>query len=243
MKKVSRAQVEEIETNREDIRIRIIEAAINLLKEGGRDALTTRGVADAAKIQAPTLYRLFGDKRELLDAVAEYGYMTAFNKKKKDLKPSPNPIDDLRNAWDLHISFGLENPELYSLMFGDPRAGFASPAVEKYRQQPSELIHRIAIIGCLKVSEKRAAELIHSITSGVVLALLAMPEDKRDLSLAKDAREAVIAAITTDSQTLNKPGAESTAIALQAMLPNVKSLTDGERHLLAELLERISTRG
>ena len=242
MKKASRAQVKKTETNREDTRIRIIKAAIKLLKERGRDALTTRGVAEAAKVQAPTIYRLFGDKRGLLDAVADYGYVTAFNKK-KGLKSGPDPIDDLRCIWDLKISFGLENPELYSLMFGDPGAGFVSPAVEKSLRQPNELMHRIAVTGRLKVSEKRAAELLHSVNLGVILALLAMPEDKRDLSLSNDAYEAVIAAITTDSQTMYKPGAENAAITLHAMLPNIKSLTDGERHLLTELLERISIHG
>jgi len=242
MKKVNRVRVEEIKTNCEDVRIRIIKAAITLLKERGRDALTTRGVADAAKIQAPTLYRLFGDKRGLLDAVAEYGYVTAFNRK-KELKTGPNPIDDLRHFWDGHISFGLENPVLYSLMFGELRTGFVSPTDEKCRQVLGEFIHRIAVTGRLKVNEKHAAKLIFSVSSGVVLALLAMPEGKRDLNLARDAREVVIAAITTDSQTLNEPGAEGASIALLAMLPNVKSLTDGERHLLAELLERISIRG
>ena len=107
----------------------------------------------------------------------------------------------------------------------------------------NKFVHRIAVAGQLKVSEKHAAELVYSVNSGVTLALLSTPEDKRDLSLAKDACEAVIAAITTDSQTSNKPGAKSTAITLQAMLPNIKSLTDGERHLLAELLEKISISG
>lgn len=242
MKKVNCAQVEKIETSREDARIRIIKAAIKLLKERGRDALTTRGVAEAAKIQAPTIYRLFGDKQGLLDAVAEYGYVTSFNKKKK-LKLGPDPIDDLRCLWDLKIAFGMENPELYTLMVGDPGACFVSPAAEKSRQQAYGFINRIAVTGRLKVSEKRAAELIHSVNTGIVFALLAMPEDKRDMSLARDACEAVIAMITTDSQISNKHGVKSVAIALQAILPNVKSLTDGERHLLTELLERISIRG
>lgn len=241
MKKVSHAQVDENKTSREDIKIRIIQSAINILKESGRDALTTRGVAEAAEIQAPTIYRLFGDKQGLIDAVTEYGYVMGFEKKKM-FKPSSNPIDDLRQVWNLKISFGLENPELYTLMFGDPRAK-VSKAVEKSRQQPNELVHRIAVTGQLKVSEKRAVELIHSVNSGVILTLLSTPEDKRDIKLAKDACEAVIKAITNDSQPLNKTEIKSTAITLKAMLPNVKSLTDGERHLLTELLERISIQG
>ena len=40
-------------------------------------AVTTRAVADAAGVQAPTLYRLFGDKDGLMEAVAEH-VMAAF---------------------------------------------------------------------------------------------------------------------------------------------------------------------
>lgn len=70
-----------------------------------------------------------------------------------------------------------------------------------------------------------------------------MPEEQRDLRLAQDACEAVIAAITNDPPTSNKPGAAAAAITLKAALPEVKSLTDGERFFLAELLDRIATRG
>ncbi|MBC8122483.1 MAG: TetR family transcriptional regulator, partial [Gemmatimonadaceae bacterium] len=52
----------------DDVRARIVVAAAGLIDSGGRDAATTRAVAAAAAVQAPTIYRLFGDKRGLLDA-------------------------------------------------------------------------------------------------------------------------------------------------------------------------------
>ena len=55
----------------ETVRDRIVAAGATILAEGGREALTTRAVASAAGIQAPTIYRLFGDKDGLLYAVAE----------------------------------------------------------------------------------------------------------------------------------------------------------------------------
>ena len=42
-----------------------------LLRDEGPGAVTTRGVAQAAGVQAPAIYRLFGDKDGLLEAVAE----------------------------------------------------------------------------------------------------------------------------------------------------------------------------
>ena len=57
---------------RDDVRTAIVEAAARLLREEGVRAVTTRGVAQAAGVQAPTIYRLFRDKDGLVDAVAEH---------------------------------------------------------------------------------------------------------------------------------------------------------------------------
>lgn len=57
-------------------RQRVIEAAADLLAREGRDAVTTRAVAVAAGLQPPAIYRLFGDKDGLLEAVAEHGFAT-----------------------------------------------------------------------------------------------------------------------------------------------------------------------
>ncbi len=46
---------------REQVRGRVVAAAARLLGEHGAAAVTTRAVAQAAGVQAPTIYRLFGD--------------------------------------------------------------------------------------------------------------------------------------------------------------------------------------
>src|SRR3954468_23951911 len=110
-----------------DTRTRIVTAAAALLADGGRDAVTTRAVASAAGVQAPTIYRLFGDKSGLLDAVAEHGF-AAYLTEKGVPEATRDPIEDLKAGWDLHVGFGLANPALYALMYGDPRA--PSPAAQ-----------------------------------------------------------------------------------------------------------------
>ncbi|MDJ0345709.1 TetR/AcrR family transcriptional regulator [Streptomyces sp. H10-C2] len=81
--------------------------------------MTIRSVSNAAGVQAPTIYRLFGDQQRLLDAVAAHGF-TTYLSGKTNVKPSADPIEDLRSDWDLHVNFGLANPGLYSLMYGRP---------------------------------------------------------------------------------------------------------------------------
>src|SRR5262249_26311623 len=104
---------------REQTRHRIIEAAIGLLERDGRDAVTTRSVAVAAGGQPAAIYRLFGDKGGLLDAVAEHGFAAFLAAKHLDPDPA-DPIADLRAGWDLAVEFGLANPALYALMSTEP---------------------------------------------------------------------------------------------------------------------------
>ena len=101
-----------------DSRDVIIDAATQLIASGGRDAATTRAVAKAAGVQAPTIYRMFGDKDGLLDAVAEQGFAEYVAQKARK-KPHADPVQDLRDGWDTHVTFSLANPGLFAIMTGD----------------------------------------------------------------------------------------------------------------------------
>ncbi|MCX5085477.1 MULTISPECIES: TetR/AcrR family transcriptional regulator [unclassified Streptomyces] len=50
---------------------RILDAAAVLLEEGGVEAVTTRVIAERAGITAPSLYRFFADRDQVLDALME----------------------------------------------------------------------------------------------------------------------------------------------------------------------------
>ena len=59
---------------------RILGAAAALIEEGGVDAVTTRAIAGRAAITAPSLYRFFADREQVLDALIEQhlGRLSAF---------------------------------------------------------------------------------------------------------------------------------------------------------------------
>ena len=226
--------------SRDDTRARIIASAIDLLNHGGRDAVTTRAVAEAAGVQVPALYRLFGDKHALLDAVAEHGFAT-YLAEKGIRKPGPDPVENLRTGWDLHVAFGLSHPAIYLLMYADPRPGVRSPAAATSHRVLTEHLRPVAAAGRLRFSEERAAQLFHASGCGTVLTLLAQAEEDRDMRLSEIAREAAIAAITTDAPAFESSGPAAAAVALRAVLPEVQSLSDGERSLLTEWLDRLTT--
>jgi hypothetical protein len=58
---------------------------------------------------------------------------------------------------------------------------------------------------------------VHAAGCGTTLTLIAMPEDRRDSALSHTAREAVIAAITTDAPAPIEPGPIAAAVALRAV--------------------------
>ncbi len=66
---------------------------------------------------------------------------------------------------------------------------------------------------------------------------------RRLAASSKSAREAVIAAITSESSALESPGPAGAAIALRAVLPDATTLTGAERQMLGEWLDRLATSG
>ena len=83
------------ESSRDRTRARLVAVAAELLATQGPDAVTTRSVALAAGVQAPTIYRLFGDKSGLLDAVVEHGF-AGYLARKPPADAEADPIAGLR---------------------------------------------------------------------------------------------------------------------------------------------------
>jgi AcrR family transcriptional regulator len=227
------------ESGKEELRERILRSTLQLISEGGADAATTRSVAAAAGVQAPAIYRLFGDKRGLLDATAAYA-VTRYVSGKGARKALPDPVDDLRHGWDRHVAFGLAHPAVFVLMRSDSPGGAMSEALEAGERILRAKVHRVALAGRLRVTEERAITLMHATGVGIIEALLAQPYATRDLELSALAREAMLAAITTRNASGVKVGAVGAANALRASLDELTALSNGERALMGELLERIA---
>ncbi len=223
---------------RDRTRAQLVEVAAELLATQGQDAVTTRSVALAAGVQAPTIYRLFGDKSGLLDAVVEHGW-ASYVASKHPVGADADPVEGLRAGWELHVGFGLANPELFRLMHTVCTPDGRATAAAGIRMLQARL-HRVAEAGRLRVTERRAAGLIHAVGTGVVFTLIDQAEDERDESLADTAWESVCAAILTDASTAAITGPAAAAVTLRAALPGLTALTAAERALLGDWLDRIA---
>ena len=211
----------------------IIDAAARLLREQGAAALTTRGVAEAAGVQPPTLYRLFGDKDGLIDAVAEHVMATYVAAKSEPI--DADPVTDLRAAWRMHNDFGLANPELYALL---NRRGPHSPATDGRDRGAPRPCPAAGDGG--RAQGQRAARVGADPRRrpGTVLALLATPPEQRDPGLADAMLEAVLAAILTDSPGSAPAGPAAVAIQFATLIDELPALSDAERALLGEWVAR-----
>lgn len=233
----------------DDQRERILSAAVRLLADAGPSGLSTRAVAAAAGVQTPTLYRLFTDKDGLLDAVASFGF-ESYLADKRAFEPGEDPVDDLRRGWDVHVEFGLANPAIYTLMYGNLRPGRRPAAAMENRAILHGMLERANAQGLLRVPVEAATVAIEASTTGAVLLLLAQPEQVRHAQLIRPLRDIVLDALT-EQATLRAddrcPIADRAQSLLGVITPagNADPVTDAgfsvfEAGLLREWLARLT---
>jgi AcrR family transcriptional regulator len=228
-------------SNQADTRSKIVDVAARLLQDQGPAAVTTRRVAQGAGVQAPMIYRLFGDKDGLLDAVAEQVMATFVSAKCATAEAASaeniDPLDDLRAGWEMQIDFGVANPALFALL-SVPGRGLDSPAAQSGLDVLRSRVRRVASAGRLRVSEQRAVDLIRAGGTGAVLTLLSTPPGQRDPGLADAMYEAVLREILTNAPEVPDSGLIAAAVALRALAPRLGMLSGAEQKLLSEWLDR-----
>jgi len=231
-----------------DARARILRAATKLLAAGGRTAVTTRAVCAAAGAQPPTIYRHFGDMQGLLDEVARET-LAVHVREQTGRALTNDPVEDLRQGWDLHIAFGLAHPDAFALLYSAPSIPASRSVIHEGVAVLEGLVARIAEAGLLRVDVALATDLIHAAGTGVTLALAGTPVEERDPRLCESMREAVLDAITVPAPVeIQGAGLDALApdrvavhaVALQTLLTDAPSvLTLTEQALLGDWLERL----
>lgn len=186
----------------EQLRAAMIEAAERQLAASSDFDIATRSVCEAVGVTQPVLYRLFGDKRGLLDAVADHGY-----ERYADLKAAQeqtgDPVSDLLAGWDGHMAFARDNPALYQLMFA-PRPWSHSTARNRVFDLLVAALVRCAAIGALRIEPRAAAEMVLAANVGIALDHIAEPARFDSPDRSHRLRDAVFARVLTQAAA---PGA------------------------------------
>ncbi|HEY2058066.1 MAG TPA: TetR/AcrR family transcriptional regulator [Amycolatopsis sp.] len=222
------------------VRAALIDAAERQLAASADGEIATRAIAEAAGVTQPVLYRLFGDKRGLLDAVADTG-LERYALRKTELEATEDPVADLYAGWDDHMAFAADNPALYQLMFA-PRPHSAATTHRRILQLLEATLLRCAAAGALATTPALAAQLILPANIGVALSRIAQPELFDDPELSHRARDAVFSAVLTDPVVSSGPDPVRSAarqLRSQIALTGTDRLEPVETALLDRWLERI----
>ncbi|MBT2513519.1 TetR/AcrR family transcriptional regulator [Arthrobacter sp. ISL-30] len=226
---------------------RLLRAAAELLANSEGAAVSTRQITKLAGVTAPTLYHHFGDKEGLFDAVVAAGF-EEYVAGERDFAPSGEPLEDVRRMWDNHVQFGLTQPHLYLVMFGNIRPESRPSIVADAEALMEEMLNKAAAAGQLNVPPREAARSILAANVGVTLMLIAEPVEDRNLELSTMTRDSMIFAVSTDKargaagDDSGKSSVVVAAIALNAALQASHSdqLSSSELKLFLEWLHRIS---
>jgi AcrR family transcriptional regulator len=110
----------------------IVKAALEILRETQSLEFSLRELARRAGVSHNAPYKHFADKRELLAAVSAAGFETLTKRMERDIAGRGNAREQLFAMLRAYIEHGVENPALYSLMFGGYLSGpnQRRPAIE-----------------------------------------------------------------------------------------------------------------
>ena len=119
---------------------RILDAAEAIVGESGVDAATTRAVAERAGVAAPSLYRFFADRDEILDAVLERMLRDLdANVEQAEQAFAGNSIEAfVRLELEAHVAYYEQHPSYAKLWFG----GRVSPRVVENVRARNHLLAR-----------------------------------------------------------------------------------------------------
>lgn len=232
-----------VTTDRDALREHLTRVAADLLARGGPSAVTTRGVAQAGGVQAPTIYRLFGDKDGLLEAVAEWTMAVQVGEKATEAESAASegadPLADFREAWRRQVDFGLSHPALFHLL-SDPARVRRSAAARAGREVLARRLARLAAAGLLRVREERAADLVMAGAIGVIQTQLSREEADRDPGLGDAMLETVEAQILHVRSEQDADPVTTAAVVLRSAAPDLGVLTPAEQQLLRDWLDRVT---
>lgn len=113
-----------------DVRRRLLEEAALLLDEEGPNALTARRLASAAGTSTMAVYTHFGGMPALVREIVVEGFKR-LAEHVTDHPRTDDPVDDLAEMAFAYRANALENPHLYSVMFGATSLGGYSLAPEE----------------------------------------------------------------------------------------------------------------
>jgi AcrR family transcriptional regulator len=103
---------------KEETRINILDASLQIVKEEGWPALSMRKIADAIEYTAPIIYEYFSNKEAILLELTRKGFLILARDMKAAKEKHRLPEKQLEAMWLAYWNFAFAEKELYQVMFG-----------------------------------------------------------------------------------------------------------------------------
>ena len=103
---------------KDDTRKSILEAAMQIGRDEGWQALSMRKIADIIEYTPPVIYEYFANKEALMLELTKKGYLMLAKDMKAARDKQVLPEKQLEDMWLTYWNFAFAETELYQLMFG-----------------------------------------------------------------------------------------------------------------------------
>lgn len=126
---------------------RILDAAAVLIDEGGVDAVTTRAIAERAGITAPSLYRFFADREQVLDALIELHLerLSAFLAQAEAGWTPRSLAEFVARELDSYAAYYRAHPNAARLWLDGRVSATVRAEVQRYHRRTAERLHGVAV--------------------------------------------------------------------------------------------------
>jgi len=141
-----------------DLKERLVEAGLQILREDGAAELTVRRIAEAAGTSTMGVYTRFGGRTGILESIYDRGFellREAFSA----LPDNPDPIGRICDLGQAYRRFGLSNPALYAFLFERPLPDFDPDPTARWQALSSTFGVLVAAVSAATAAGKLATGL------------------------------------------------------------------------------------
>ena len=103
---------------KEQTRVNILDAAYDIVKDEGWQALSMRKIADKIEYTAPIIYEYYANKEAILLELTKKGFMLLADRMKEARDRHTELAGQIEAMWLAYWNFAFANKELYQVMFG-----------------------------------------------------------------------------------------------------------------------------
>jgi len=178
---------------RADARQAILDAAEQLLSEGGLDGFSMRRLASRCGCTAPTIYHYCRDKPGLIATVLE-ARLEKFVQELNAVPRSDDPVATLRLLAAAFALFGVSHPGHYQLLVMDGGDGAGeSPSTEEMRRIFTESLQDLVRQGDLREPDlEMLRQGIWSLIHGFILLQTTRPDEEWEPDLLDRSLDSLI---------------------------------------------------